>query len=225
MRHTNGPQTLALSVLAILSMMAFMAAGAQAEWRIEGKGIAANETIGASAVTEIGIKVPSLELSISCADLITDNGRILSGTGDWDFEGHLWDKCSTSQGGKTLTGCKPLEPIVAKIKGTLLLHSSLTYILGEFDPSTVIRFSEETCALPSENLLNGTFVEECLNEKRETGSKLCETEMATHFIQPAPEKSFPEFKLTFGKNSASINGTDAWKLSGTNAGKKWSAVV
>ena len=246
----HGLRALGLCLLAALGLMAFAAAGAQAEWLVE--KVAIKEHIDFNGVIHplkpegkekhAVLLVKDLNLEILCEELVVLDGLLFPNT----VEGlaHLeYKKCKTFVSGAEKAGCKPKEPILALVLFRLFLHEvegkKLTYLLFEPDNKavnfTIIEFNEETCALPSINEIHGTVVAECLNEKLEdkklTGLDSCLEELVHHLIQEAleAEKLFPKDGLFYGEHVALLDGiTDIFliNLPGQNVeGKKWSGHV
>jgi hypothetical protein len=216
-----------LIFLGALSSIALMAGGAQANWKVGGAELKANETIAGSAHTEGNLLVPAQKLEVLCKKKEI-HGELLASA----FGLHaslLISICVTFQSGKESVGCKPIEPIVAKVKGKLILHNSLSYVL--FEPATAggvlttVEFNPAKCALAEENEITGTFVAECITSALATGAKLCEAEAATHYFKQAPEALFSSDKMKFGENPMTIDGIDKVTLSGANIGKLWSGIV
>jgi hypothetical protein len=110
--------------------------------------------------------------------------------------------------------------------GLPILHNSKTYILVEPLAGGVlatIQFDPAKCVLPEENEITGSYVVECLTGSGEAGS--CSEEMTAHQMRPVNSGLFSSDKLFFGENSMTLEGTDAVKMTGVNAGKPWSVVV
>jgi hypothetical protein len=239
---SHGLRAFGLCLLVCLGLMAISASGAQAaeEWLIEGARAPENTPIHAAIhplkVTlkkHIVFLIPALNLEILCSELASDDGLLIQNTLILILL--LLKNCETIIKGVVSKGCKPAEPIDLRLLGHLFLHGELkklTYILFEPDKSTKfggITYSEETCALPSENLLTGAFVAECLSEKlqtkEETGIDYCLEELVHHLIQQAPEKLFEKDILLYGIHPALIDGIFDLLLSGANEGKRWSGHV
>jgi hypothetical protein len=212
--------------LAALGLVAFAAAGAQAEWLIEKKALTGIELIKVTQHTEALLLVPGQNLIIHCKELTSVLGdlSVLDGTGGLLLASAelLYKLCTTLQKNELKEGCKPAEPIVAKVLGHLILHgeaNKLTYILFEPDGGdtfATVKYNGATCSLPETNKIKGKVVAECLNEKLETkaqtGIDECLKEMLKHLIQEAPETLFPTDVLTYGTNQALLDGIASIQL-------------
>lgn len=232
-------KALSLCLMAALGLMAFLASGAQAEWLLEGKVITENTPFHGvihplekePKTKHLVLLVPAKEIEILCAKLVIDEGVLLSGASLAALGLLLFSECETFQKKVLSKGCKPKEPIDAKVIGKLILHEKLNYILIEPDLTknfTVIDFNEETCALPDTEV-NGSVVVECMGEKLElkevTGIDYCLEELVHHLITEASRKLFPADVLKYGANEAFLDGIVDLLLSGKDEGKKWSGHV
>lgn len=215
-----------LIFLGALSSIALMAGGAQANWKVGGAELKANETIAGSSHTEGILLVPAQSLEIRCKTKSL-HGQLTASAFGFTVT-FLVSICITFQKGKEVAGCKPAEPIVVAAKGKLILHNSLSYLL--FEPAaggvfTTVFFNPAKCALAEENEISGTFVAECISGELKTGAKLCEAEAVSHYFQQAPAALFPSDTMKFGENPMTIDGIDKVELSGANKGKLWSGIV
>jgi len=230
---------LGLGLMAALSLTAFVGVTqASAVWLESGTTIASNlegnaKIVGLEsehAVVHGVLEVPAKELKILCKKSAADDGLLLSGT--VLVKGTLlFTECETFQKEKLSAGCKPIEPIVGKALGHLILHPTgeLTYVLIEPEEGATrfarIEFNEEKCALPNTDV-TGSVVAECLGEEWQlmasTGVDYCLSELVNHLITEAPRSLFPSDVLKYGANEAFIRGVLSVAL---NTGNKWSGHV
>jgi hypothetical protein len=248
--QSQRPLATGLFFMAALALVAAMASGARANWKIDGVELKANESFTGFAHKESNLLVPTLNLQILCGEHKVEEGTLLASSGT--LKGKIvLSKCKTWTGGKEIPVCKPIEPITAKATGHLILHKGSTYILvesseGLFGAFTIVKFGGE-CALPEENEVRGSFIFECLTKELKAGPKLCEIEEGTHLMQvmtsatliteifkdlkkEEEEKGVKEPKakedlLTFGVHPVVLDGVAALELSGANKGKKWSGSI
>jgi hypothetical protein len=224
-----GLRAFGLSILAVLGLMAVMAAGAQAEYKVAGVKLTANEAVAVETDETGNLLVPAQELEIKCTEVEGENLTLVPET---EVTGKLkFKNCVTFQKKAESKNCKPVEPITAGGKGHLVLNAAKTktYVLfepnknakNEFEPFTVVHFGE-LCALGEENPVTGFLAAECLTEALVANK--CETEQAKHLLKQAPATEFAD-ELKFGKNPATLDGVAAAKLNGKNATKLFSAVV
>jgi hypothetical protein len=230
----NGLKALGLSVIAALSLMAFMAAGAQANWLVEGVELKANETVSVAAHTEGKLAVPAKNIEFRCTTIGAEGLKLVASSekaeGKVKFTGCTAFQIST---GTAQANCKPKEPITAGGFALIILHTNgQNYIL--FSPETGKPFTTvelpELCALAETSPVTGSLVAECGKlaevEKKLVFSHLdCNTSEVTHLIQPASASLFEADKLKFGANPATLAGIAAVKLSGANVNKAWAGHV
>jgi hypothetical protein len=229
----NGLRALGLSLLAIAGLMAFMAAGAQANWLVEGVELKANETVSVATHVEGKLAVPAKNIEFRCSTIGAEGLKLLASSekaeGKVKFTG-----CTAFQisNGAEQKNCKPKEPIVAGGFALIILHpatSGQNYILfsppkeGEKTlPFATIEVSE-LCALTETSPVTGSLVAECLTSA--LAHEDCNTSEVTHLIQPASTELFPSDTLKFGASAATLKGVAAVKLSGANLNKKWAGHV
>jgi len=231
-KRDRGP--LVLSALIALGLLALAAPAAQANWKVGGAELAANEAVEAKTHREFNLLVPAQNLQILCASLVPTSATLFakSGSGEGKVK---FTSCKTWQSSKESAGCKPIEPIVAGGKVNLILAGSiilpLTYFL--FEPSkgvpfTTIEFNPAKCALAEENAVTGKLIAECLNSSLSSEKKLCEKEEVTHLLQQSPElveALFSEDTLKFGESLTYLDGVASVTMHGANLGKIWSAII
>jgi hypothetical protein len=243
----NGLKVLGLSLVAVLGLMAFLSAGAQANWLVETVELKANEAVAAKAHTTGILTVEKKNLEIQCTTLAGSGLKLLASSataeGKVNFSG-----CKTFspiKSGKEVAKCNPInQPISAGGKALIILHPTekgKNYIL--FEPATVggkfttIEFSGE-CALTETSDITGTLVAECGQLKetkltvegkevidKEFAGEDCNVEAASHLLQTAPEALFTGDVLKFGANVAKLGGIASVELEGANKGKKWAGHV
>src|SRR3977135_2374096 len=211
----HGVKAFGLCLLAALGLMAFSAAGAQAQtgWLVGGAFINANPAIEAEVhplkatapiERHLVLSATALgsEVKILCENLIADGGVLFGEAANKEkSEGLatlLFSTCQTFLNGSLSTDCKPTEPITVKVKFRAILDNSLTYILFEPDeagkPFTVLGFSNALCLLKPSRAIAGSFVMECLTEELKTMTEdpgkrdLCLTDLVSHLIREAPNQ-------------------------------------
>jgi hypothetical protein len=210
---------------------------AQANWRVAGGELTANESVAVSTHTEGRLSIAAQKLELLCAAVVGNGLKLIAKS--FEAEGKVkFTSCKVWQSGKESPGCKPIEPIVLGIKVRALLHSGATFLLygppGLGQPFTIVIFNPAKCALAEENEVTGSFIAECLSKELKSGVKLCEAEEATHLVQAvAPlleeeiNKGLEEKEkdgLSFGENVAVLQGIWSAALNGFNAGKSWSVI-
>ena len=232
-RKIHGLKAFCLSMLAVCGLMAFVAAGAQAEWLVNGVKLTKNETVSVSAHTTGKLIVAAKNLEIQCPTVESGGlelkGESAEAKGSVKFSG-----CKTFSpvgSGTENKNCNPIEqPIVAGGVANVILHNAKNYVL--FAPAagstkfTTIKFSE-LCALTETSDVTGTLVAECgeLNGSSVFVGEDCNVTRINHLIQPAPAALFEADKLKFGANAATLQGIAKVSLSGANAGKTWAGHV
>jgi hypothetical protein len=228
----NGLRALGLSLLAIAGLMAFMAAGAQANWLVNGVELTANESVAAKAHTEGKLAVPAKKIEFRCKEVAGEGLKLVAKSGT--AEGKVkFTKCLAfspiGAEGKEQKNCNPKEPITAGGKALLILHNAQNYVL--FEPETGKPFTTvevgELCALTQTSNVTGSLVAECGKLVSEKFSHLdCNTSESSHLIQPAPATLFESDKLSFGASPATLEGIAAVELNGeANAGKPWAGHI
>ena len=227
----RGPTALASSLLAILGLMAVLAAGAQANWLVEGTELTTNETVAVKPHTPWTLKVLAKNLELQCSTVESEGLTLIakSGTGEGKVK---YSKCVTfspPESGKESKNCKPKEPIIAGGKTLIILHNSENWILDE-PGSGSIKFStiefSELCALTESADLTGTVVLECGTLLASQWVHLdCKSSSSLRLERPAPETLFSSDSLKFGPNVAIPGGIIALSLAGINATKPWAAEI
>jgi len=244
MSYTKHVKAFGLCLVAALGLMAFSAAGAQAQngWLAPGGTfITGNTAVTGSLHTDVLLHGEALgaKVLILCKKLVVDAGLLLNTTAPPEGTATLlFSECETSiDGGVTIsTDCKPTEPITAKVRAKAILHNSLTYLLFEPEeagkPFTTILFGNALCLLKPSRPVAGSVVVECLTEDLKTMTEdpskrdLCLTDLVNHLIQEAPTQSlFGTDGLTFAGKPASLLGIANVVLGAPNAGKTWAVHI
>ena len=214
-------------MIAALGLMAFMAAGAQANWKVEAKELTANEEVKVSTHKEFNLLL-SNGIEIRCAS-IQGEDLLLAGKSSEATGKVAFGSCHTFLKGTAESACDPInQPIKAAGKANLILSSSKNYVLFSPEagkPFTTIEFSV-FCALLETDEVTGNLVAECglLSAGVFVGED-CANHQVSHLLQQAPAASFPKDVLKFGDLSATLDGIAAAELGGTHAGKSWSGTV
>ena len=209
----KGLRSLGLSLIAVLSLMAAFAAGAQAfengEYKIEGKS---PELTAFSLLHSVKVfRFLGIPLW-SCLEHekwhLSANG---SGGGPIEFSA-----CET-----LVEGCTVAEPIKGSIQSQLIRHKSKLFV----------RLTPESGTVMFKFTLNGA---ECALEGvyEVTGSTCGELEVGERVKQkltfgPSTDKLCSELGATglkVGKSEAFLEGTATEELLGENEGKKWGGV-
>jgi hypothetical protein len=234
-RSRLGLKALVLSGL-VLGLMAFAAAGAQAEgnFKVNGANIAGallpsiqvssveNKTASLLFTLKSGTKVEILCTEIRLLDGLTTNDAKLGIEGKVDLGRVHFKECLTKLNGTTSANCKPFTGANSGLiltepgKGLLRLHEGQPVI--EITPDTGTTFVTislgEFCAIGSEVPVAGVlFLKDCKN--------LGATEATEHLIEELPALT----KLTALGQPATLDGSAIVKLTGTHAGLKFSAAV
>jgi hypothetical protein len=212
----RGLKALGLSLLAALGLMAFMAAGAQANWLIlhNGGTSEAKATVSAKAHTEGNLKVEdSFKTEILCSTIAAQElslgEKSTLAAGKVAFSG-----CKTWQSGKAQPNCNPAEPITAGGTAHLTLHNSKNYVV--FKPSgasfAVVEFGE-LCALGEEVAVTGSLAAECgwLTGGAFAGLD-CNVHQVEGLLRPVVPQSLLSTGLKFGANTASLTGSAGVRL-------------
>ncbi len=255
MSHSRyGVRVLGLCLLAIFSLTAFMAAGAQAQfgWLKNKAFITAATPVHAvihplaadgkkHAVLLSTFGATNTPVEILCETLATEGGSLINNE---KAEGKVTLKvtqCETFINKVKSAPCKPKEPITGKSKYHAILHvkgDKKTYLLFEPEvagtPLTTIETSEE-CVFGEKTQIAGEMVAECLNEKLEkntAGTDYCLEDLVHHLVQEAPTKLFElEGKagsfdgLLFGSREAKLDGIADALLSAPNLGQTWAVHI
>jgi len=227
---TKGLRVLGASLLAALGVMAFFAVAAQAEegWLETTEGIPKTITedlpghavihpLKADGKVHGKLLVPAKKLEILCAKLETKEGKLVAKSSPPLASGTLnFTECETFQNGVLNKGCRPIEPITAKVDGVLKLDAGLTWILisplGGGTLFTTIKYNTATCALPNNQEVKGEVASECLNEKLETMEEavgkpdFCLEEMKHHLIQEVSNHALYPGGIKYGESEAFIDG-------------------
>jgi len=217
MNTTRWPRVVVSLLLAGLSLVLLNVASASAEnvWKALGTEVFKKE-ITTVASEELKLVVPSKGTEIRCAKLTIDNGLLLaSGVSAGTL---LLSECTTYLNEILSKACKPTEPIIAKVKGTLISHEKKFYDLvvpSEGATFTTLGFSEP-CPLPSEVGVTGSVVMECVEAP-------CEKEQATHVVRAASAALFPSHGLKYMGSTATLAGSATMELSDGDKGKVWGA--
>jgi hypothetical protein len=231
MSHNKfGLKALGLCLLAALSVMAFAATGAQAkgEWKVN----------GVKLTTDIGVEALALEhsellstfgfntkIQILCENVTVKDGLLFpdgSSLGELEFS----KNCQTRTSLTLQENCKPLEPIVAKVRNLLIHHNGDTYI--RFTPHDALTFATlhlgALCAAGTNIQVKGSAVAECgLLVGGVWSHEDCNVEKDEHEIREVPGTTlFPSDRLKFGQNPASLHGDIGLILNGAHAGGTWS---
>jgi hypothetical protein len=145
----------------------------------------------------------------------------------------LFSGCQTFIKSSLTANCKPLEPIVAKVKNLLIHHNWDTYILVSPQEKTVFTTLHlgELCAAGETIEVSGLFMAECgslVEIKKEFfwSHEDCSNEKLEHETRQALTTLFPEHGLKFGSRAALLHGEMRLVTKGVNhAGLKWGVEV
>jgi hypothetical protein len=218
----RGLKALGLSFLTALGLMAFMAAGAQANWLVLSAGtqLESNENVTVKTHEDLEFKllVVAQALEILCLTVESD-GLKLKGLSVLAEGAVNLRKCKTWQVLKGVNteqkGCVPSEPILVGGKGGLVLHNSLTWALLEV--ITLLVFNPAKCALAEENEVTGSLLVECGHlTSGAFVAENCATLALTHLLRAAANQALLSDGLFFGANPAVLDGIAAVSLSGPN---------
>lgn len=242
MRHSKHVlRAFGLSLLAALSLMAVIAAGAQAEnlagtagvFKILGTTVegAAEETATGETVENSVLIVLGLNTEIKCTAIDVTEGKIKA-SGDANviilFLGCEAYAIST---GELLANCKTVGPEPEKLSGDIkvealvlvLLHNSVTYIKAE--PKTgATRFArikfEAGCSLTNPIDVTGSAIFNV------TQTEVKEPVLSNPGDTTAGKElqSLLQAALSYGVNEAFVKGTAKVKLTGAKTGCTWGAV-
>lgn len=227
----RGPKALCFSLLVLLGLMAMLlAAGAQANWLVEGKELTANETVAVSTHTPWNLTVPAKNIQFRCTVAASEGLKLIGKSAV--AEGQVkYSGCAafSPPGGAEQKNCKPKEPIVTGAITLITLHNGKSYLLEE--PKTLGgKFStievSELCALTESSDLTGKQVLECGSLVSSVFVQLdCNTLLASPLEEVTPATLFPLDTLKYGADSATISGIIKLSLSGANVGKTWAGGV
>jgi hypothetical protein len=237
----HGFGVIGICLVAALGLMAF-AASAQAKgtWRHNNAGAittSPSTIVGEKDSAEFVLKSKSglTAIEVLCKKLVISEGKLLlegKSTGKLEFS-----ECQFLGKGMVLGECKPLEPIIAKVKDLLFKHlaNGKTYDLFSPEDGT-LNFTTlhlgEGCAFGQMVPITGhAVIEGCKPTTPENEANGLETEVVKHLIQQAPENTAlwtGSFKngLFYEGNAATITGSEWLKLdpAGPLAGQTWSGV-
>jgi hypothetical protein len=240
-------KVIGLCLVAALGPMAF-AASAQAKglWRHNGVDITEDpaKIVGEkdSAIFKLLSKSGSIEIHITCELLTISTGLLLlegksKGTLEFSQNCRFFTLNASLTVATELPVCKPLEPIVAKVKDLLFKHLADEKTYDLFSPEDgTLKFTEihlgPECAFGELIPITGhVVIEGCKPELPEPETNGLESEVVKHLVQQAPENTAlwtGSFKngLFYGGNPAKIDGSEWLKLdpAGPLAGQKWSGV-
>ena len=232
-----GLRAFGLVIVAALGLMAFMAAGAQANWLYLEAGKAVELTVAEPVKVAVhekseGNLLLSNGIEIRCAviegqklELLPGSPTTATATGSVSFS-----TCHTFNKGTAASACDPTnQPIIAGGTAKVILHSDKkNYVLFSpltGQPFTTILFGAK-CALVESSEVTGNLVAECGHLV--TGAftqEDCATHAVSHLLRQAPAALFPSDKLQFGELGATLDGIAAVELSGTHKGASWSGEV
>ena len=234
-----GLRAFGLSIIAVLGLMAFMAAGAQASWLyLLSNGTLDELTSGTELVEVLKDEEGNLLLSngieIKCAvvkgeDLLlegsTEKGKALA-------KGKVaFSECKTFNKGVKAESCNPTnQPLQAAGTAHVILHNGINYVL--FAPNaggesfTEIIFGPK-CALVESSEVTGELVAECgeLNGSKQFVEGDCATHRVQQYLRAALSQSLFGASLKFGELGASLDGIAIAELAGTREGLAWSGEV
>ena len=207
-------------LLAVLGLMAFFAASAQAltGWLLNQMFITQTKRteavthplVGGTKHTGLEVEFPGIgKVEYLCETLTSDDGLIFANEKAEGLITFLYSKCKVFIKGVEKSGCRPKEPITLGAKLRAILHT-VSPIVGEkegtHDNKTYLLFEPEesgkpfgvirpggACVIMEELGITGDFVVECLNEKLEKNTlnaDYCLEDMVHHLIQEAPHKLF-----------------------------------
>lgn len=229
----KGLRALGLSFLAALGLMAFMAAGAQATWLINGTSFHGTEGVDVGEHANINgvLLVPGKNLEIQC-NTTTDENIVITeltlttGTLSFNncetyfnnFKGHLLRASS----------CDPTnQPIKAGGKGHIRLNAAGTINYVLFEPTTGLEgvFTKvefgPLCALTETSEVTGSLLAECghLSGGGFVGLD-CGINQEVQLVREAPNQNATGENdgLFFGENAAKIDGIAKAELSENNPG-------
>lgn len=232
MNHSKlGTKALGLCLLAALSVMAIAAAGAQAKGHLFVNLQLLNSEVEFEALEPVhGVMLTTFGGGETPLQILCEEGEVHDGLLSTEGSGTgevLISKCRTLISSLIKANCKPLEPIVAKVKGLLIHHNGDTYILAS--PQSGLTFTTlhlgELCAVGENIEITGHGVAECgLLSGGSWTHEDCSVEKVEHEIQQAPAVLFSD-GLKFGTRSAIVDGDIGIVTKGSHVGQKWGAQV
>ncbi len=216
-----------LTLVAIMGLMVFMTAGAQAvTWDIAGKEITAHASAEGKLKTEGLLLVPKLNLIIHCKTVTVTEG-LLYNTANKAHATLNYSNCLTLINNIDQPLCHPtILPVKIEIEPILHPTGGRTYLLIrplDLKIFTTLHFLEESCALPPLTSVTGSVVFEC--EDGNLVATDCKTARVSQLIKPAPAALFPTDTLQYGLNPATIHGEAEVFLIGGNLGKTFNALT
>jgi hypothetical protein len=229
MSYSKHVKALGLCLVAALGLMAFSAAGAQAQtkgWLVNKAFISGTQGVEGTAHTDATLVGEALgaKVKILCKVATIDDGLLFANEAAEGLATLLYSTCETFLNGALSTVCKPKESITASVKAKAILDNSLTYILFEPDNKSVfveIEFPNASCLLKPSRPVAGSVVVECLTEELKTMTEdpgkrdLCLTDLTNHLIKEAPVQSlFGTDGLTFAGKPAVLEGVSSVFLPG-----------
>jgi hypothetical protein len=211
-------------VVVAIAATLFMAPNASAfEWKVEGKGLAANESVKTTNENPATKKpVPFLISGTVLGIPVTIECQVMSTQGE--FIGPLvvigviiiWGACALRA--ESEGACKVGETIKTnELKGEVTAISGRNYVKLKPSSGTTIAtltFNAE-CALGEKVVLSG----EICGKGETTGVELV-TQPLTYSTESATNC---KTSLSLGTKAASLTGSSWSTLSGKNVGKKWTA--
>jgi hypothetical protein len=219
-----------LCLLAALGVMVVAATGAQAKghWKVNGTTL--TTTIGVESLslehTQLLSKFGLTKVAILCENVVVKDGLLFS-DGSSSAEVEFSKGCKTELNLALTANCKPLEPIVFKVKNLLIKHTNgKTYIL--FSPLDGLTFGTfhigALCAIGQNIQVKGSVVAECgvLDASKVWTHLDCAQEKDEQRIREVTDKAlFPNDVLRFGANPLLLHGDIGLVLNGTHAGWEW----
>ncbi len=240
---------LGMSLLSLIGVMAFAAAGAQAEGAITiltSTGLATGKTFTGAQEGVARLVAPALNIEIECKGMTILEGVIISGPSGKVLTKLLHSECKVFHinvgGGKEeeikekeeLPNCQILDAetgtaghITSKANYLVILHSGVSYLLATPDGQTFfakVNFTKGIgCVLMSGVEIKGSAMfEVALGDINRDGEKVEPLVRSNQAIQTLFE---PTDKLLYGMQPAYIVGSAKLKLNGAgHVGCKWGAV-
>ena len=230
----HGLRALGLAFLAAMGLMAFMAAGAQAEaWDVSGKLLVEPllpELDGIFKAGQEGLLLTTtgagVAIVIHCKEFTVNEGKLhlTDATGKLTY---VNSSCLTLVGGANSKNCGGevaggINILPASALITPVLHSGHVLLLAKplaGETFTQIHYGP-LCSLPLASI-KGTVAFEC-----EDGSlklRSCESSQVRQLIKPAAPSLLGD-KLIYGANEATLHGEIEVFLKGTHAGLPFNAL-
>ncbi len=225
-RKKQGLGVIGICLIAALSLMAFAgSAQAKGTWKSGGATITSGTIVSEEDSKEFVLlsKSGTTAIEILCETLTLSEGKLEAegkGSGELKFS----KNCRFLAKGVVQASCKPVEPIVAKVKLLLFKHlaDGKTYALASpLDGTlkfTTLKLGAE-CAFGENIEVSGHVVlEDCAG--------IFSTEAAKHLIQQSASTTLFTAAgftnaLKYGANAATLDGSTWLKLS---TGANWSGV-